>query len=220
MQFKKSYLVAITIIIVTAGIFFSFRFGFQQFQETEPPEEEQSESSGKYFKNVDFVLFNEPKTVKWLMKAETMHQQEQRERVRLNPVAVDAFESGPEEAGDSQGEVTDASLEELTRKQGGPPLYDLTGEEGWYFSRERRLEVSGPVTINRKPYTLNSTSLTWYQQQNQVEGKGGVELEGPDFVLTGDYFEADTALTYFRVSGQDKQAHLIWEEQGDKHEDN
>lgn len=194
---NRLYLITlIIIIVVTAGIWFSFTSIHQEEEEKNSEEQvnqEKERGQQARFQDAEFTVYNNDKTIRWELDTSKLLHREKENLMQMMPVNARAFSDDD-------------------NKQ----IYSLKGTEGFYRGAEGRFKIEGPVNLEKDEYVLKAGKLIWYQERDMITGSDNLEISTSEIILTGDKFEADTALTTFTVYGNSRQAKLIWRENEDE----
>lgn len=187
-------IVLIIIIMITAGIWYSF-IAVQPGEQTSDETAEQEEEKGQQarLQEAEFTVYNSDKTIRWELSTSELLHKEKDNLMKMTPVNAGAYTVGN------------------NRK-----IYSLEGTAGNYSGDDGYFEIEGPVNVKKGEYVLEAGKLVWNQERDVIKGSGGLKLSSPEIILTGNSFETDTAFTTFTVYGNSQQAKLIWRETEDE----
>ena len=189
---KKRIIFAVILMVVIAiGVGFSIyhesnRMSENQNQNQNENQQENNNQESDYLKQIDLVLFNNDKSIKWNLDSEKLVREDEGNIYNMNAPKFKAFEN-----------------EQL--------IYTGQGTQAMYNNDLEEISLDGDININKEDLLLETETIIWNQKDDTVSGKKGVKLTSPDLVITAHEFSGPLSLNKITFYGtQAGQAKVEW----------
>lgn len=190
-KFRRYIIFFLLFLVLIGGLVILFWDYLGTEEEVEPETEETEQQL--VFENTGFELFNHDNTQQWVLKAENMVYFQERGEIEIKPVTIEIFD--------------------LTVNR--EHSHTITAERGEYEEKEGLLFLSGEVKIEEvaRERKFRTDRMYWYQEEDLIQGRGGVVLETRNFVLKGEEFDSDSHLEKIVFDGGGEVAHFRLKEE-------
>lgn len=168
-------------------LFYDYFF-ISEEQERHPQQEHPEELM--LLENTSFELYNDNKTRKWVLESDNFSIDRTTGKIQFSPVKIDVYDS--------------------TRENN--VIYYLWAGSGDYYLDREFLQIEGDIEIHHGDNIIKTQKITWNQEDDTLQGRGGFVFETPRFVMTGREFKSDSSLEELEITGGDKRANFKFKE--------
>lgn len=176
-------------VVIAIGVGFSIYLESNRMVENQNQNENQQESNNQesdYLKQIDLVLFNNDKSIKWNLDSEKLVREDEGNIYNMNAPKFKAFEN-----------------DQL--------IYTGQGTQAMYNNDLKEISLDGDININKEDLLLETETIIWNQKEDTVSGKKGVKLTSPELVITAEEFSGPLSLNKITFYGtQAGQAKVEW----------
>lgn len=200
MENKKLVILIIISIIIITGIAFSLTYQPENSHRISDSGIKNDLKPDNQIKNIKLTLFNSDRSISWQMESDEIKNYREDALLELKPIQISANKERDQNY--DEGEYN---------KNGKNIIYTIMAKESIYQTTSGKININGPVRINKDKFALTSGQLTWQDGEDNIYGQEGVSISSPFFIINGEEFIADIALKKLTISGdEDEQVFLKW----------
>lgn len=183
---KKIYALIMIILILIGGIIFSLRNN--KIVDIEEPITDTETLPDDRMEEVEFSLYNQDRSVTWKLNSANLNRYNKQGLLELDVVEIIAY---------------DMQDNELYTISAGSSTMDAGNN----------ITLEDSVEVHQDQRTITAEKILWQQNNDIIEGTGGIVIKSPPFLITGQTFTSNSKLSKLTVNGnKDKQAFFSWEE--------
>ncbi|HKL12911.1 MAG TPA: LPS export ABC transporter periplasmic protein LptC [Halanaerobiales bacterium] len=183
---KKIIFAIIIIIVIFIGITFSIYHETTRVSQEPNQEGNNTEQAEEYLKQIDLVLFNKDKSIKWNLDSEKLKRED-------------------------DGNIYDMSEPNFKAFEDEKLIYTGKGRKAAYNNKQEVISLSGSIKINKDELLLETNTIIWDQSNDTIRGEQGVTLTSSDLIITAERFSGPLSLNKLTFYGtENSQAKVEW----------
>ncbi|MFP4662434.1 MAG: hypothetical protein ACLFPF_09595 [Halanaerobiales bacterium] len=158
------------------------------------------------FRDAEFVFYNSDGSISWHLNSGVINNYSGRDILELSGVEINARTSDIDNGENS-------NIDEIVS---GEMLYQLSADNSFYNIDSGKIEIRGPINIQKDQIKITTGKLDWQDGSNELTATGGIRIEAVTFTVTGSELTADLAINNIKINGsEEEQAFLSWEKGSD-----